>query len=255
MTKQETCRISLAEKSCSLFDSKIGGLPYCSKDVQLPTNSEGRQLILLAQINFSQVPEMNKFPRKGILQFFISNDDLYGMNFDDWSEQKDFRIIFYENIDFNISDNDVISKLNVDKTTDLPLPFNNKTLKMSFNLKYEGISYGDYHFENLFLQTYNKKFKNKPLNNFFEIDDDIFEKILDRNYDIFSGTKIGGYPYFMQTDPRTNEEYQKYDTLLFQCDSDDNICWGDAGVANFFIKTEDLLKFNFNNVGYSWDCL
>lgn len=132
MTKQETCHISLTEKPCSLFDSKIGGLPYCPKDVQLPTNSEGQQLILLAQINFSQVPKMNIFPQKGILQFFISNDDLYGMNFDNWSEQKDFRIIFYENIDFSILDNDVTYKLNTNEATDFFPPFNNKTLKRNF---------------------------------------------------------------------------------------------------------------------------
>lgn len=69
-----------------------------------------------------------------------------------------------------------------------------------------------------------------------------------------------GYPYFTQSDPREYEEkYRYYDTLLFQMDSDygeeeDDILWGDAGVANFFMNREDLKNRNFDKVLYNWDC-
>jgi len=71
------------------------------------------------------------------------------------------------------------------------------------------------------------------------------------------GHKIGGYPFFTQTDPREwQEKYKQHDVLLLQIDTDDslNIMWGDSGVANFFIKKDDLLNLDFSNVIYNWDC-
>ena len=67
------------------------------------------------------------------------------------------------------------------------------------------------------------------------------------------GHKIGGYAFFTQEDPRY--EMGEYE-LLFQLDSDQNInCqWGDMGVANFFIKKEDLIKKDFSEVLFNWDC-
>ena len=53
------------------------------------------------------------------------------------------------------------------------------------------------------------------------------------------GHKIGGYPFFTQTDPREWEEkYQQHDILLLQIDTDDslNIMWGDSGVE--FLYTQ-----------------
>ena len=49
---------------------------------------------------------------------------------------------------------------------------------------------------------------------------------------------------------------KKYDTLLFQLDSQDKyIMWGDSGVGNFFIPKKSLLEKDFTNVLYNWDCL
>ena len=64
------------------------------------------------------------------------------------------------------------------------------------------------------------------------------------------GHHLLGYPYFTQEDPREGA----YETLLFQMDSDDNILWGDCGVANFFIDLEKLKQRDFSDVFYTWDC-
>ena len=49
--------------------------------------------------------------------------------------------------------------------------------------------------------------------------------------------------------------------MLFQLDSNfrlENreylVCWGDAGIANFFISREALRKRDFTKVAYTWDC-
>ena len=73
------------------------------------------------------------------------------------------------------------------------------------------------------------------------------------------------YPFFVQTDPR--EEPSKlagHTILLLQLDTDDvvdgdgtthpAIMWGDAGVGNFFIEPQRLVKLDFSNVAFTWDC-
>ena len=71
-------------------------------------------------------------------------------------------------------------------------------------------------------------------------------------------SKLGGYPHFTQYDVREGN-YEQYDTLLFQLTSADlngenAVMFGDWGVCNFFISKRDLLRCDFTNVLYTWDC-
>ena len=68
-----------------------------------------------------------------------------------------------------------------------------------------------------------------------------------------SGHKLGGYAFFTQCDPRDPAVPMQ---LLFQMDSDNDIntMWGDMGIANFFIRPEDLQALRFDRVLYNWDC-
>ena len=87
-----------------------------------------------------------------------------------------------------------------------------------------------------------------------DIESDLFddEEIEEIYWDELTGEyhKMGGYAFFTQSDPRA------YDVLLLQFAMDDeaDIMFGDAGVANFFIKEEDLRNHNFRDVLYNWDC-
>ena len=70
-------------------------------------------------------------------------------------------------------------------------------------------------------------------------------------------SQLLGHPFFTQEDVR--EEGSRYDTLLFQLDSEtvdeeEITMWGDCGVGNFFINAEDLKNLDFSNVVYNWDC-
>ena len=87
--------------------------------------------------------------------------------------------------------------------------------------------------------------------------DDILEEINDEISGC--GNKIGGYPYFAQSDPREYDGLDVYDTLLLQIDSMDDyengyIMWGDCGVCNFFINKDKLKNLDFSDVLYNWDC-
>jgi len=71
--------------------------------------------------------------------------------------------------------------------------------------------------------------------------------------------QVGGNPSFFQGYPRYSyPEYEDY-ILLLQIDSDyydetHNICWGDGGIGNFFIKPFQLKALDFSQVLYHWDC-
>lgn len=183
------------------------------------------------------------------MQFFVSADDeLYGADFDHPTIQKDFRIIYHSTIieDLNKVITD-FSYLNTLELEDFIIP---EAAKLQFELDYQPITSRDYRFEKMFSEDIDWE----------EIVDEENNTELGELYDDLCkdfGHKIGGYPFFTQTDPREWEEkYQQHDILLLQIDTDDslNIMWGDSGVANFFIKKEDLLNLNFSNVIYNWDC-
>jgi uncharacterized protein YwqG len=65
------------------------------------------------------------------------------------------------------------------------------------------------------------------------------------------GSKVGGYAFFTQSDSR--DVTQDW-VLLLQLDSDAHIMWGDCGVANWFIRREDLIARQFNRILFTWDC-
>lgn len=69
-------------KDISPFDMKIGGAYYLPQGEKPPINTEtGKELYLLAQLDFSKMPHLQNFPQKGILQIFIAgDDDMAGMN-------------------------------------------------------------------------------------------------------------------------------------------------------------------------------
>ncbi len=242
-------KVSGTQAETTLFESKFGGYPYVPINQEHPKDSNGQPMMLLAQLNFEEMPHVEYMPQKGMLQFFVSaEDELYGADFDHPTIQKDFRIIYHSTIieDLNKVITD-FSSLNTSELEDFIIP---EAAKLKFELGYQPVTSRDYRFEKMFSE---------------EID---WEEIVDEENNTESGElyddlckdqghKIGGYPFFTQTDPREWEEkYQQHDILLLQIDTDDslNIMWGDSGVANFFIKKDDLLNLDFSNVIYNWDC-
>ena len=110
---------------------------------------------------------------------------------------------------------------------------------MKFEKGEEPISLSDISFE---------KYKQR----FSEDLKDVIDEILYDRFDWGDGCKLLGYPYFTQEAPPPLKEY---DTLLLQLDSDFKfIMYGDVGVGNFFIKSQDLKDMKFDDVYYTWDC-
>ena len=246
--------------SLNLTDSKFGGLPYVSTDEDIPKDSNGNQLALLAQINCSDLPENTLYPKEGLLQFWISRNDDFGLD-----NKKDYCVKYIKNIENNITIENILNKYNLlnEENSEEYSPFNKKNT--SFALKFEkGISTitsTDFLFEDIALKTIHELF---PDENIEDLYDDLERDVFNTLFKAFSGVDhaIGAYPTFTQWDPRNPEEKDAYGITLLQVESywnnDSNssgIMWGDSGVANFFINKEKLEHLNFEDVLFNWDCL
>lgn len=246
--------------SLNLTDSKFGGLPYISTDADTPKDSNGNQLALLAQINCSDLPENTLYPKDGLLQFWISRNDDFGLD-----NKKDYCVKYIENIENNITKESILTKYKLldEENNEEYSPFNKKNT--SFALKFEkGISTitsTDFLFEDIALKTIHELF---PDENIEDLYDDLERDVFNTLFKAFNGVEhaIGAYPTFTQWDPRNPEEKDAYGITLLQVeshwDNDSNssgIMWGDSGVANFFINKEKLEHLNFEDVLFNWDCL
>ena len=57
------------------------------------------KLYLLAQLNFSQLPQLRGCPAQGLLQFFIDGEDtLYGADYDNPQSQRSWRVRYLPNV-------------------------------------------------------------------------------------------------------------------------------------------------------------
>ena len=246
--------------SLNLTDSKFGGLPYISTDADTPKDSNDNQLALLAQINCSDLPENTLYPKDGLLQFWISRNDDFGLD-----NKKDYCVKYIENIEDNITKESILNKYKLldEENSEEYSPFSKKNT--SFALKFEkGISTitsTDFLFEDTALKTIHELF---PDENIEDLYDDLERDVFDTLFKAFNGVDhaIGAYPTFTQWDPRNPEEKDAYGITLLQVkshwDNDSNnneIMWGDSGVANFFINKEKLEHLNFEDVLFNWDCL
>ena len=212
LPKQPVFKIDFTGEQVGYKNSKLGGKYYWTDENGL----EG--YIFLAQINFSELPANDIFPKTGLLQFFVLDDDDYGL----FADGKGFRVIYHQNLD-----NGYEVYRQPENT-----PLYNENIGLTFTLSEEYLTASDYRMED-FVE---------------DMEDDIWE-----NFD-GSGSKLLGYPYFTQYDPRENGVSQTYDRLLFQLDTNKYLMWGDSGVANFFINSEKLANLDFSDILYNWDC-
>ncbi|MGE8646053.1 YwqG family protein [Acinetobacter vivianii] len=241
-----------ASDDLALWQSKIGGQPYLPLEVAYPVDSDGNPLVLLAQFNFAEIPDLPHFPDTGILQFYIAADDLYGMNFDDQQLQSGFKVLYFDQVIEDLTQlKQDFSELEFDE--EAYLPFSGQ-YSIEFQRAEQAISLEDF--------AFGKKILN--VDELYDFEDqfeggDFENDFIEPYHELLSasGHRLGGYPFFTQTDPRQyNEKIQDY-ILLFQLDTDDaenDIMWGDSGVGNFFIHPEDLKKRDFSKVVYNWDC-
>jgi uncharacterized protein YwqG len=247
-------------RKTSLTQSKFFGFPYLPKDVAYPTTPEGDYLHLLAQINFEEVPRLESFPSKGILQFYIAADGRYGWDYEHPTNQTNFRVLYFPNPDLDesslVTDFNFLRTIWTYENHFLPFwvchsytPHREDCFALNFSLNSGPILSYDYQFEELV---------GSEIWDILAEDGDSFWSLYAERFG--SGHRLGGNPDFCQWDPRASMPREEEFVLLLQIDSDGSalekiyIEWSDLGVGNFFIKKSDLQKLDFSQVLYHWDC-
>jgi len=269
------------------WESKIGGCPYLPKGFdypfeESPVTAESKEkqpvgkagtsgdagpssageairtervpLRFLAQLNFAEMPPLEGFPAEGILQFYISGCEAYGLNFENPVEQKGFRVVFHERV---VEDASALAPLPApEQTGEETFPVSEE-LRLRFEASSMPMCGGDFRFDKLLLEVYNEAHPAAPVPSLANAPEEELNKVYDR-LDA-RGHRVGGYPLFSQLDPREyHEDLRDHTVLLLQLDTDStdaySIAWGDSGVCNFFIRPSDLQRRDFSQVLYNWDC-
>ena len=249
----------------SLTDSKIGGLPYWDLSQPYPADEKGQPMQLLAQINFGAEKMDKPFPKTGLLQFFIGLDEMFGCNFGEKPDQKNYRVVYHPRINESVTPEQV-SALGapglVDDYRTSPLE---EELAVYVERADSSANDRSFVFEEAFRETV-KAVMGVDMGeqkSYEFLDEDVYDELFESFLETDDGCMNGGhwmlgYPSFTQEDPRSEDS--PFDTLLLQIDSMRNeengysILWGDCGVANFFISRTDLEKLDFSRVLYNWDC-
>lgn len=232
------------KEDLALEESKFGHYPCIPLDFDYPKDSEGMFMYPLAQINCKDIPALKGYPESGYLQFYITAfDEVYGLDFDNQQSQKNFRVLYFtekETEQFKVDFSFLDEVMQVDT---LPV-YKPHALEKTKSIEYQGLWDVRYEKQEINLLNIAKQYPT--------IEDELWDSV----HEAFpsNGHKIGGYAYFTQDDPRFGHDIFKDYILLLQIDSDDEIMWGDVGVANFFIHPDDLSKKDFSKVMYSWDC-
>ncbi len=250
----------------SLEESKFGGFPFVPLGGAIPTNAEGNQLALLAQINCAQLPENNMYPSDGWLQVWCLEDEMYGFCSDTIQPETNQKVLYIPAGTQGEPLERVEAMYQPYGDEECPLWFVDDQgaiwgMRLSFTHGQQGITYSDGRFNDLFLGHWNKRYPDQAAENLYDLPDEIFENIVDSHDGPDCAHQLGGYPYFTQYDPRyeyDSAELTKYTEVLFQIDSQFDtkwdLCWGDAGVRNFFISRENLEALDFSDLLYNFDC-
>jgi uncharacterized protein YwqG len=191
-------------------------------------------MILLAQLNFAEVPPLEGYPTEGIFQLFVSGTEW--MN----ADAKNYRILFHS--DPNAEAQTDFGFLTPALYADSPI-LAEHALAFSWATEYGGVA--DCRFT--------MAFGGKDYYEYQETLSQEQQQELDQ-YCYTNGHKIGGYAFFTQSDPRDYGASRQQDLLLLQIDTDNEIEWGDSGVANVFLSPEALHAKQFDAAWFTWDC-
>lgn len=223
---------------------------------EIPTDSSGKQLRFMAQINCSELESLQEYPHKGLLQFWVQGDE-YRI-FLDIKDPKAYQVIYIDNPTTNNIDNVELddSLYSTKDAGDFPFIADknyNLTDNLLFKLEPEVMipNRSDIH---VLLNIINTEYTNltgetPSKEEISAVMDTVFN---DPRFKSPFGDRIGGYPSFTQDGP--GEGNYKDRMLLLQLDSNKFVSWGDSGIANFFINSKDLENCNFNDISFYWDC-
>lgn len=239
-------KISLSEATFwdELVKSRLWWYPHNMSFDSYPKDSDWSYMLFLAQIDYSEIPELEGNPCDWLLQIFISPGDWLWIDYANWSNSDVLvRYIEKRETKIELSKNEMNIITESLKKFDIPIEWYPKQYNLSFISTFMTPLYYETH-----------EFQNIK----FETEEDI-ETYIDFANDIYGNTpnhQIWGYPSYTQNEVRKGNEQ----VLIFQIDSElgwDNkykILRWDIWIMNIFMEKKDLEKNNFKDFLYTRDC-
>ncbi|MDO4686235.1 MAG: YwqG family protein [Corynebacterium sp.] len=204
--------------------SRFGGAALVSQTYPWPSDYFNEPMFHLAQLNLSKLPAREGYPTSGLLQFFVADDGLMGLG------ETDDGSGFFGSVVRYIPDHEIPSMVLAYHHPQNCAPISNGYFTVTGRLYHQLPHSGDEQFSDLY----------------------------DPEKQLFAG----GWPFFIQDDPRPQPSPTPDENLELLLQIDDyadtkspvTIRWGDAGVAHFFISPAALRNRDFRNVFYTWSC-
>ncbi len=237
-------RITLHEEPCSIYVSKVGGVPYLPVGAEHPCCADGSPLRFLAQIRLDEMPLLADFPSRGMLQFYLK--DMY--------EDDEARVIYHEQVDENIAQQAIPAE-EVD-AEDRYFPFApSYCRRMRFSETETPLPKYTGRIRELLHRCWDEVFPEEQggYGDLYETDPESDQRISEVCLDA-DGHLVGGYGFFAQDDPCDCDEHREKSIQLLQLGSDDEIMWGDCGLGHFFISPDKLRQRDFSDCLFYWDC-
>jgi uncharacterized protein YwqG len=244
------------------WESKLRGVPYYPKDKPWPRDVDGKPLVMLVQLDFSEMPALAGYPTEGIVQIYISagyipekqmwgmrNDNAHKTELGRLADQSYFRVIYFPRVSRN-AENLITAAPAVEFDEEYSFPAMDEA-RLTFASGWSYVRPEDYRFRRFFGLDGAEFFgRLEPDKSDVE---DAYEKFMGGQQYV---ARIGGYSRVEQMDPRLEFPDEDW-ILLFSLDSEGHggyaVGWGDGGVGNFYIRPEDLARRDFSKVIYNWD--
>lgn len=271
-------KVTLPDAPLPQTASKFGGRPYLPAGESAPTNEKGEPLGMIAQINCADLPEKDIYPATGMLQFWINPNDeecMWGYDYENPLSQKNHRVVYYETLDEPNPDVQFPVPFPTIDWGDYGWPLGPEGKDVSeatteYALAFEpweqGFLDGGFEIYDQFADAWDEMYSDQKLPEEPNARDDASYNLLEpfeseeRDY-----SHIGGYPSFVQEDPRDEfEELRGHTvnllTIVSESENEENedeeieIMWGDAGAANWLITPETLAARDFSQVVFEWAC-
>ncbi len=257
-TKIPSVHFKLTDSEPDIFTSKVGGIPYLPHDAQIPLDSRGRQMKLLAQFDCTLLHTLPDYPHEGMLQFWLTVQY-------PWEE---WRITYHRQTDRTVTAEEVLAKTAPfieGETGEFPVIDGGYGIEPE--IRTESMSPCDERYGKLMCKYLYDLSEGSLIREWQDIDD-----LFDPRRGESSGHKLGGYQYDPQSwlnfryepdfDAKLGAEDERL--LLFQLEYDHHLGrnWregakviiGDCGVMHFFIQRSDLKALAFDKADFNWNC-
>lgn len=237
--------------------SYFGGFPYLPSDADWPL-IDGEPAVFTGQVNFAEVPPLAGFPRSGLLQWFTGSDDTLGLTFDETQGAVGFVVRSYADAG-RASQQPVSAEppmaseyySNLDTDAGATMTFAAGRCLPDWD-ELDEASQADPFWVRL-AEAVGQDPEQLPDGLY----SDYVQGGLEQVVPLVLGSKIGGYPTFIQADPRGDDSYpaaaEPGGQLIIELNGGEVGGWGDVGRGRLFGDPSALAIGDTSSVRYHWD--